>query len=267
MEAETESMMSGDNSHAPHTPDARSHMMSPDVGHRPGHLERGESVMPGDSASHVGAPEEQEKSVLAGAIEDTPFTFKFKAPSGRIHRLQVVASAGLAELITDVGEKLGNEAAGIGGVPTFDNGKLGHAGFALSYMDNEGDTVSITTDHDLLESITLARRANKDKVDLFVHDPEKPAMKATVDPQPAIIPPTPPPEALRRRKQYSDSEEDEEEAQSSVRRKERKAAAAQSAQQADQLIPGVPNEILLPGAIAALGVVVLITFVVGRSNR
>lgn len=266
MEAETESMMSGDNSHAPHTPDARSHMMSPDAGHRPGHMERGESVMPGDSASHVGGHEADEKSVLAGAIEDTPFTFKFKAPSGRIHRLQVVAAAGLAELITDVGEKLGNESEGIGGVPTFDNGKLGHAGFALSYMDNEGDTVSITTDHDLLESITLARRAHKDKVDLFVHDPEKPAMKATVDPQPAIIPPSPPPEALRRRKQYSDSEEEEEEAQSSIRRKERKAAAAQPAQQAEQIVPGVPNELLLPGAIAALGAVVLITFVIGRSS-
>jgi CBS domain-containing protein len=267
MEAETESMMSGGDSqsHAHHTPDARSHMMSPEAGHR--HLERGESVMPGDSASHVGANEVEEQSVLAGAIEDTPFTFKFKAPSGRIHRLQVVASAGLAELISDVSEKLGNEVEGIGGTPTFDNGKMGHAGFALSYMDNEGDTVSITTDHDLLESITLARQARKDKVDLFVHDPEKPAMAATVDPQPAIIPPTPPPESLRRRKQYSESEDEEEEAQSSVRRRDRKAAAAPPAQQADQLIPGVSNELLLPGAIVALGAVILITFAVGRSSR
>jgi hypothetical protein len=267
MENETESMMSGEGgSHAPQTPDGRSNMMSPEMGHRIGHMERGDSVLPNDSASHTGAPD-QDQSAMAGAVEDTPFTFKFKAPGGRVHRLQVVASAGLAELITDVGNKLGNEAESIGGIPTFENGTLGHAGFALSYMDNEGDTVSITTDYDLLEAITLARTARKDKVDLFVHDPEKPALSATVDPQPAIIPATPPTESVRRRKVDDDEEEDEEEAQAAAdRRRERKAAAAQPAKQ-EQIIQGVPNEALLPGAIVVLGAVILITFVVGRSSR
>jgi hypothetical protein len=58
----------------------------------------------------------------------------------------VIASAGIAELIANVTSKLGSEVEAVGGEATVDNGKLGKAGFALSYIDNEGDTVSITTD-------------------------------------------------------------------------------------------------------------------------
>ncbi|KAK4497076.1 hypothetical protein PRZ48_011525 [Zasmidium cellare] len=265
---DTESMMSGEgsHSHAPHTPD-RSGMISPELAHRPG-MDRGDSVLPTDSASHNGHQDMDEASALAGAVEDTPFTFKFKAPGGRVHRLQVVASAGLPELIGVVAEKLGHEADSIGGVPTFDEGKLSHTGFALSYLDNDGDTVSITTDHDLLEAIMIARQARKDKVDLFVHDPEKPAIPATLDPQPAIIPPTPPESNVRHRKRYEDEEEDEEdEGSPSQRRRERRAAAAQPAKAQDQIIQGVPNELLLPGAIVILGAVIVITFTLGRSSR
>ena len=262
MEAETESMMSGDGgSHAPHTPD-RSAMISPD---RPD-FARGDSVLPTDSASHNGI-EHEEASALAGAIEDTPFTFKFKAPGGRVHRLHVVASQGMTELVSTIADKLGHEAEAIGGVPAFENGKLQHAGFALSYLDNEGDTVSITTDHDLLEAIMLAKEARKDKVDLFVHDPEKPAMPTTLDPQPAIIPPTPTESSVRRRKQQESSEDEEEEQNVTQRRRDRKAAASQGAKAQEQIIQGVSNEVLLPGAIGVLAVVILVTFVAGRSSR
>lgn len=264
---DTESMMSGEGSHsrAPDTPD-RSGMMSPEL-HRPG-LNHGDSVFPADSASHHGGDNIDETSVLAGAIEDTPFTFKFKSPGGRVHRLQVVAAAGMAELISVVSSKLGHEADAIGGVPTFEAGKLGHAGFALSYLDNEGDTVSITTDHDLVEAITLARQARKDKVDLFVHDPEKPAIAAAVDPQPAIIPPTPPESHVRQRKRYEEEDEQDQESPSvRDRRRDRKAAASQSDKQQEQVIQGVPNDLLLPGALVILGAVIVITFAIGRSGR
>lgn len=269
---ETESMMSGEGgSHAPHTPDARSQMVSPDLSHRPG-MDRLDSVLPTDSASHHGAHDADDQSALGGAhVEDTPFTFKFKAPGGRVHRLKVVASAGLAELVSVVSQKLGNEAEGMGGTPTFSDGKLGHAGFALSYLDNEGDTVSITTDHDLLEAIMLARQAHKDKVDLFVHDPEKPALTATVDPQPALALPATPPESvqLRHRKRYEEEDEEDSETRSATdRRRERRSAASasQSKQQQEQIIQGVPNELLLPGAIVILGAVIVITFSLGRAS-
>lgn len=264
MDNETESIMSGEGSShaAPHTPAERgSMMMSPDPHARPG-MDRLDSVLPDDSASHHGA--EEDISAITGAVEDHPFTFKFKAPSGRVHRLQIVASAGLEILIGAVAEKLGSEAESIGGVPSFTSeNKISHTGFALSYMDNEGDTVSITTDHDLLEAITLAQSARKDKVDLFVHDPEKPAIPPTTEPQPAIIPPTPPESQVRQRKKAIDGEEDEQE--EAVPAPKVKKAAQPAAQ--EQIIQGVPNDLLLPGALVVLGVAIVVTFAIARSGR
>lgn len=262
---DTESMMSGEgSSHAPHTPEAtRSTMISPEHGHRPG-MERLGSVLPSDSASHNGVQDMDEHSAMVGALDDTPFTFKFRAPGGRVHRLQVLAAQGLAEFINVVAEKLGGEVDGIGGVPAFEDGKLSHSGFALSYMDNEGDTVSLTTDADLLEAIALARQAHKDKVDLFVHHPEKPAIPPTLDPQPLAAPPTPPESHVRQRKRYEEGADDEDEETPNVteRRKDRKAQPKQQ----EQVIKGVPNEMLLPGALVVLGAVVVITFAMGRAS-
>lgn len=265
---ETESMLSGDGNSR--VPDARS-LLSPDLS-RPG-MDRLDSVLPTDSASHNGADDSPDASVFAGAqvtqYEDLPFPFKFKAPSGRMHRLQVVASAGIAEFITAVAEKLGSEVDAIGGMPAFEEGRLARAGFALAYLDNEGDTVSITTDHDLQEAISLARHAQRDKVDLFVHDPEAPPMTATLAPQPSLPPlPVPTEAQMRERKVYS-SEEDEEAVEAAERKRERKEkiGVAQPKQaEAPQVIAGVPNELLLPGAIVTLAVVIIGVFAITRAS-
>lgn len=266
----TESVMSGEGSSHMQPSMASHSMVSPDQG-RPGMHERLDSVAPGDSASHNGI-ESPEPSAFVGAqsVEETPFTFKFKAPSGRVHRLQVTASAGMAEFVSVVADKLGPEAEGIGGAPTFEDGKLSPAGFALSYLDNEGDTVSITTDHDLVEAITLARNGNRDKVDLFVHDPEKPPMSATVAPQPALpVPPTPPESFIRERKAFAaaeDASEEDEEEVTDRRRQKKAASAAQAKQPEKQVIAGVPNELLMPGAIVTLAVVIITVFTISRAT-
>jgi hypothetical protein len=223
------------------------------------------SVAPGDSASHTGA-ESPPHSVVTGPAEtpaeEVPFPFKFKAPSGRVHRLQVIAAHGMGELIAAVIAKLGSEVEAVGGAATFEEGKLGSSGFALSYLDDDGDTVSITTDHDLLEAIIIARQGHRDKVDLFVHDPEKPPISATLDPHPVIASqPTPPPSSIRERKRIvSDEEESEEELP--VRRTKRAAPAPVP----EQVIAGVPNELLLPGAIVTLAVVIVGVFALTRAT-
>jgi CBS domain-containing protein len=266
LDNETESVMSGDGSHHhSHAHGGRS-LMSPDLSR--GHEKIVDaSVAPGDSASHTGA-ESPSHSVVTGPAEtpaeEIPFPFKFKAPSGRVHRLQVIAAHGMGELIEAVIAKLGSEVEAVGGAATFEDGKLGASGFALSYLDDDGDTVSITTDHDLLEAVIIARQGRRDKVDLFVHDPEKPPISATLDPHPVIAPqPTPPPSTIRgRKKVVSDDEESEEEVP--VRRT-KKAAPAPAP---EQVIAGVPNELLLPGAIVTLAVVIIGVFTLTRaSNR
>lgn len=260
LDHETESMMSGEGgSHHPRTDISRSHVVSPDVGRN---LERGESVMPHESASHVGAESPEASAVAPSAamtLEDIPFAFKFKAPSGRTHRLQVIPSAGIEEFISHVVDKLGSEVEAVGGAPTVEDGHLSPSGFALSYLDNEGDTVSITTVRDLIEAVSLAHLSHRDKVDLFVHDPEHPPIPATTNPQPDVPKIHTPPESVLRERRSVSYEDSDEELEKPRRKKTQQAAQ-------EPIIAGVPNELLLPGAIVTLAVVIAGVFALGRAS-
>ncbi|KAL8827326.1 MAG: hypothetical protein Q9191_003251 [Dirinaria sp. TL-2023a] len=262
LDNESESMVSGEGeSHRAHTPAHRS-LISPDIS-RP-LVERVDSVQPHESASHNGdeSPAD-EPEIPSSTLEDAPFPFKFKAPSGRVHRLQVIASAGMADLIGNVTAKLGGEVDAVGGEAFAENGKLGKSGYALSYLDNEGDTVSITTDQDLLDAISLARKTHRDKVDLFVHDPEKPPMTATVDPRPVLGKPLTPPlsDFKSRRRLLNDEDEIE------IPAKNERSPIIPQPKQQEQLVGGLPNDLLLPGAIVTLAVVIIGVFAISRSNK
>lgn len=264
LDNDSESMMSGEgSSHRPHTPGHRS-LLSPELS-RPA-VDRVDSVQPNDSASHNGDESRSDSPDMPSVdLEDSPFPFKFKAPSGRVHRLQVAASAGMEDLVSNVTAKLGGEIDAVGGQATVEDGRLLASGFALSYLDNDGDTVSITTDQDLLDAITISRQHHREKVDLFVHDPEKPPMSATVDPRPAMAKPlTPPPSSTMRSRRRLLDDEDEDEMPTPVK-KERKPKA--QSEEAAQLVAGVPNDLLLPGAIAMLAVVIIGVFTMSRSSR
>ena len=278
LDHETESMVSDGGSHHRSHQAPRSGLMTPDLSSRPT-IDRGDSVQPNDSASHHGGDESHSDiQDMPSPPEDVPFPFKFKAPSGRVHRLQVIASAGMADLIEHVTAKLGGEVENVGGEATYEDGKIGTKGYALSYLDNEGDTVSITTDQDLMEAITLARRSHREKVDLFVHDPEKAPMAATVEPHPALPKPlTPPPSVIKERRRHfpadAEDEDGEDEMETPVK-KERKSGKGKGLDRErvergtgqEQFVPGVPNEVLLPAAIATLAVVIVGVFVMGRAT-
>ncbi|KAF4961631.1 hypothetical protein FSARC_10121 [Fusarium sarcochroum] len=270
LDAETESMMSGEGSAAHHT-NLGSRLTSPDMVR-----ERiGDSVAPGDSASHVGI-DSPTASHLPDVLEhqlpeELPFPFKFKAPSGRVHRLKITATDGIEVFVGAIASKLGAEAESIGGVPVVDDGKIVGAGFAMSFLDDEGDSISITADHDLLEAVILARQAHHDKVDLFVHDPEKPPISATVEPRAPVTPSISTNTGLQERRKWWPDEEDEEEDGSEEEketaptvRRPRKGRAAPAYEPPEQLIAGVPNELILPGAIVTLAVAIVGVFTLSR---
>jgi len=263
LDNDSESMMSGEgSSHRPHTPGHRS-LMTPDL-HRPA-VERVDSVQPHESASHNGDDDSRSISPEPSPVllEHTPFPFKFKAPSGRVHKLQIVASSGIEDLVANVTAKLGGEVDAVGGEASVENGKLLPSGYALSYLDNEGDTVSITVDRDLLDAISLSRQHHREKVDLFVHHPDKPPMTATVDPRPALAKPlTPPSSTMKSRRRQLEEDEDE---MATPVKNERKPAP--QSKQEEAMIPGVPNDLLLPGAIVTLAVVIIGVFTISRSSR
>ncbi|KAK7393932.1 hypothetical protein QQX98_013283 [Neonectria punicea] len=273
LDNETESMMSGEGSNMHHT-NLGSRITSPDVTRE----RLGDSVAPGDSASHIGL-ESPARSTIPEVVEsrlpeELPFAFKFKAPSGRVHRVKVIAADGMEAFVAAVAAKLGSESDGIGGTPVVEDGKIAGAGFALSYVDDEGDSVSITTNQDLVESVLLARQMHHDKVDLYVHDSEKsPVIQPSIEVNPLPTPSLSAGSGLReRRKWWPEEDEDEEdeededddeedEAASSVRRPRRARAAPPVP---DQVIAGVPNELLLPGAIVTLAVVIVSVFTIAR---
>ncbi|KAH1366835.1 hypothetical protein KXX63_002420 [Aspergillus fumigatus] len=215
-----------------------------------------DSVLPNESASHHGGDELSEyHDHHHNHDENTPFPFKFKAPSGRVHRVNVVTSAGVADLVAQVTAKLGNELEAVGGGATVEEGKLSNTGYALSYLDNEGDTVSITTDQDLADAVSLARRSHRDKVDLFVHDPSQPPIPATLDPQPA------PAKVVEEKSSVVAEERLSEEP---LIPKARQLYPTRPAE--EQFIAGVPNELLLPGAIVTLAAVIAGVFILGRAT-
>ncbi|KAK6840801.1 hypothetical protein PG990_007078 [Apiospora arundinis] len=271
MDNETESMVSGDGSHSHmHTGMASHSMVSHNMQRERDRIN--DSVAPGDSASHVGIDSPSHSQVTGNpeqAPSEVPFAFKFKAPSGRVHRLQVIASHGISTFVANVNSKLGSEVEAIGGAPEVEDGRVGVSGYALSYLDDEGDTVSITTDQDLLEAILLARQHHREKVDLFVHDPNQPPVTVAA-PQPVPEMPTPPASsaisgegARRRRHHYSDEDESEDDDMATVRRRKSKNSHHHAAAE-KEVIAGVPNELLLPGAIVTLAVVIVGVFAISR---
>jgi hypothetical protein len=268
LDNDTESQISDHTSARGPAASVRGHGTESPISHRHAsglsHLDRHDAaIQPGDSASHVGDHSERDSMINEPVANpmDQPFAFKFKAPSGRIHRVQAAPNGGLIELLGAVSEKLGNEIAEVGGEPEFGaDGRLVSQGFALSYVDDEGDIVSITSDGDLIDAVNLARRSARDKVDLCVHDPTKPAIVTTVDPQPPIT------SRRKPRIEVEDASEDDEEEEEQVRRPKRRHTTPPEPVLPIQpeLIPGVPNELILPGAIVTLAVAIVAVFAMSR---
>ncbi|CAG7949489.1 unnamed protein product [Penicillium nalgiovense] len=243
MDHESDSMVSGGHSQQLNTPHRS--VMSPDLA-RSGY---DNSLLPNDSASHHG---DEHSEVIsqhhpAEPAAPTPFPFKFKAPGGRVHRVNVLTTNGVTDLVSQVTAKLGKEVEAVGGEPTVEEGRLSNTGYALSYLDNEGDTVSITTDQDMTDAIDLARRTHRDKVNLFVHDPAQPPIPAAVEPQHVkIVTPI--------EEQSVVEESASQDSSMSKVLPQQKAVPAHAPE--EQLIAGVPNDLLLPGAIVTLAAVI-----------
>lgn len=254
MDHESDSMVSGGgHSQQPNTPHRS--VMSPDLT-RSGY---DNSLLPNDSASHHGDEHSEVVSQHhpAEPAAPTPFPFKFKAPGGRVHRVNVLTTNGVTDLVAQVTAKLGKEVEAVGGEATVEEGCLSNTGYALSYMDNEGDTVSITTDQDMTDAIDLARRTHRDKVNLFVHDPAQPPIPTPVEPHHVKIV-TP----IEEQSVVEESASQE----SPVSKVLPQQQAVPPRTPEEQFIAGVPNDLLLPGAIVTLAAVIAGVFILSRPS-
>lgn len=136
-------------------------------------------VHPNDSASvmddDVSAMEYRHShkgtaSLAGGAlpVEDGTYVFKFRTPSGRTHRFQA-RHDDVEHLREIVSGKLATDPFFTDFQSTDDSDlRPDPIDFHLSYTDADGDSVLITSDHDVTEAVKIARLANSDRVVLFV---------------------------------------------------------------------------------------------------
>lgn len=132
-------------------------------------------IKPSDSISHVGAPGINRKAlaIFSNVAEDdkVAFTFKFKSPAleTRVHRISLRPSEGVSQLRSLIDSKLHNKDYAALRVPVPEEGVEAEK-YAVSYIDDEGDVVSITTDADLAECVRINQKLRNDKADLYVHN-------------------------------------------------------------------------------------------------
>ncbi|KAF5368388.1 hypothetical protein D9758_002354 [Tetrapyrgos nigripes] len=255
---DTESMMSGSHHHGFH----QSNTSFSHVQQSP-HSE----VHPNDSASVV----DDEGSVLSSyahkrgvniptasstlPVDDGTYVFKFRTPSGRTHRFQS-RHDNIEHLREIVAGKLATD-------PFFTEFKPTDTtvtppdpiDFTLSYTDADGDTVLMTSDHDVTDAVSIARNAKQDRVVLFVQGGKgwdeagagESAIKAAEaaaaakqevqEVEKQEVPPTPAPVPTVTPQQWDPRSEE---------------------------VMGIPKDLLLPASIGALAVVILGIFTVSR---
>lgn len=175
----------------------------------------GLDIKPSDSISAVGESISTHPVHTASITSTALFTFKFASPAlhGRVHRVSLQPSEGLTDLRTVIDQKLHSKDLEVLRVES--------KGYAISYVDDEGDIVSITSDNDLLDCIRINQGLKNYKADLYLHNPNEQA----------------PVEHIR-----------------AIKR------------QANEIIPGVPNHILIPGVLTVASAIAAVFVVANKKH-
>ncbi|KAF8168317.1 hypothetical protein B0H34DRAFT_741412 [Crassisporium funariophilum] len=243
------------------------------------------SVMDDDPVSALeGYPRQKGLMVPGGAApvpaDDGTYVFKFRTPSGRTHRFQA-RHDDVEHLREIVAGKLATD-------PFFTEFNLSNAedatrpdpiDFHLSYTDEDGDSVLITSDHDVTDAVKIARGAGTDRVVLFVQggkgwdeagagrseakaaevmaaaalevrEVEKAEEVVVVSAPPAVVVKAETPEPFTGGSRA---------ASPNVGRKGGRAGA----EGGDEVF-GIPKDLLLPASIGALAVVIIGVFTISR---
>lgn len=222
---------------------------------RPRHHRNASSVAPSSAAASA-AP-------AAPLPDDGTYLFKFLAPGGTTHRFQ--ARYDEVSLIRDIiAGKLASD-------PFFAPGRVAGAGgagadadpsdFAVSYVDDDGDFVIVTTDRDVADAVATARKANRDRVVLHLRGGKGWEGQVSGGNRPVVA--TPAAESAPSLKAIAERDDAEGEDPPAVPRKR----SARKAAGDDELVMGFlsPHQVL-PAAIAFLGVAVIGVFIASRSS-
>ncbi|KAF3990933.1 hypothetical protein FT663_00869 [Candidozyma haemuli var. vulneris] len=170
-------------------------------------------VNPSDSISAVEETSSKQMSKTASvAAREGLFVFKFRSPAlqSRVHRVTVRPEQSLQELKDVIDSKIHKKDLEAMNLADGEN-------YAISYVDDEGDIVSITSDHDLRDCVEVHEKFNITKADIYLHHPHDEAPVGKVKPLKAVS--------------------------------------------TGDLIPGVSNQTLIPGVLAAATAIAAVFYV------
>lgn len=253
--------------------------------HHPGLETPGSELAPNDSASVV---QEDYESALAGRsgiqsvtssqqypgmvpldYDDGTYLFKFIAPSGSAHRFQArydsydfVREIIVGKLMSDpfiVEEQPNNNNNGGSCLAV----RPDPQDFQLAYLDDENDLVLITSDRDVSDAVSQAKKQRKDRVVLHLRGGKSWGDSELTRKKTAQQHST----RLRAVTEAEEIEQDEKEERSSQASRSRSARKSLPPQQAEAPLAGIPKEFILPAAIGFLGVVILGVFLASKPGR
>jgi len=239
----------------------------------------GSEVFPHDSASAIyddgasdigahrrGIPASSIGAGGAAIVDDGTYLFKFLAPGGTTHRFQ--ARYDSYEFVVDiVAGKLSSDPFFAPLPPTLEGKTESQSttpdprDFQLSYTDDDGDLVLITSDRDLTDAVATAKKQGLDRV-VFKLRGGAP-WQAEVDRRGLAAAAKEPvkKEKLVKVEEGEEAAGEDEAEEAKPRRKSRKSPEAQ----ADELVFGfLQKDQLLPASIAVLAAAIVGVFTVGR---
>lgn len=235
-------------------------------------------VHPNDSASVVGEDDEHD-SVIIGfkrpehvpsvtgppldvpPVDDGTYVFKFRTPSGRTHRFQA-RHDNIENLRDIVGGKLATDPF-FTGFKSEDPDMLppDPMDFLLSYTDADGDIVLITSDDDVTDAVKMARSTNSDRVVLFIQggkgwsDIIQKSAQQAAEVKAA---------AQQEMKEVEKVEKVEVPSSEGIIAPFHAPAPVTPHVPSEELVLGIPKDLLLPASIGALAVVILSIFTISR---
>jgi hypothetical protein len=194
-------------------------------------------------------------SPLSIPIDDGTYVFKFRTPSGRTHRFQ--ARHDDVENLRDIVHgKLNADPFFTDFKPSSESEpKPDPLDFQLSYTDTDGDTVVITSDHDVTDAVKIARGAGTDRVVLFVQGgkgwQEEGSGKSEA-------------KAAEVNAAAQENVEEVEKAESALPESIKLPPPPPIHTPLPDDVMGIPKDLLLPASIGALAVVILGVFTISR---
>ncbi|KAJ7169656.1 hypothetical protein C8R46DRAFT_1175873 [Mycena filopes] len=185
-------------------------------------------------------------------VDDGTYVFKFRTPSGRTHRFQARHDS-VEHLREVVAGKLATDPFFTDFKSTSDPALIPDPiDFHLSYTDADGDSVFVTSDHDVVDAVKIARSAGADRVVLVIHGgkgwSQGEAKETKPEPVPVPVPRAPSPAVTDAEKLKSVLLE----------------GNTIPPQQIPEEIMGIPKDVLLPASIVTLAVAIIGVFAVSR---